>query len=319
MIEIVGGGGQTTVQDLGREGYRAAGVPAGGAMDRFALAAANLLLGNPPGAAALEALLGGLAVKFHVPATIAITGADLGAELDGAAVERWRAVEVPGGGRLAFVGRRGGARAYLAVAGGIDVAPLLGSRGTYLPGMWGGYEGRPLRPGDLLPLGPQSGQREQDRVWLTPEDRPPYSPFPRLRCVVGPHAEYFAPGVLETFLGATYTLTPAVDRMGYRLDGPALQTLAGGTLASAGTLPGAVQVPPHGQPILLMADAQVTGGYPIIATVISADLPLAAQLLPGDRVRFSAVSLERAVAAAETRMRQLQAIGSGVEVYGAPV
>ncbi|MDQ5851762.1 MAG: biotin-dependent carboxyltransferase family protein [Chloroflexota bacterium] len=318
-IEILAGGIQTTVQDLGRTGYRAAGVPLSGAMDRLALAAANLLVGNDRGAACLETLLGGLALRFLRPCVISVTGGDLQPEVDGAPLGAWAAARVEQGAVLAFAGRRGGARAYLAVAGGLLVPRVLHSASTYLPGGWGGYHGRALHAGDLLETGANGrGKSNVDR-WLPPEHRPGYSSFPTLQCVAGPHQALFPPETLATFFGRSYTLSPASDRMGYRLAGPTLHAAASANLASAGVLPGTVQVPPHGQPILLMADAQSTGGYPIIATVIGADLPLAAQLLPGDRVRFRAVSVSEAVAAARRQHAVLVAIGDEAFFFLFPV
>jgi biotin-dependent carboxylase-like uncharacterized protein len=319
MIEVLAGGVQTTVQDLGRTAYRASGVPVAGAMDPFALAAANLLAGNAEGDAALEALLGGLILRFAEAAAIGITGADLQAELDGELLPLWTTVTVPAGSTLGFIQRRGGARAYLAVAGGIIVRPALGSRSTYLAGGWGGYQGRPLRAGDALPVETTADRPERIDRWLPAEYRPAYSSFPTLRCVLGPHQRYLAPTARETFFGATYRLGAASDRMGYRLEGPLLGLVGGAALPSAGVLPGVIQTPPNGQPILLMADAQTTGGYPIIATVIGADLPLAAQLAPGDRLRFAEVGVEAAIAAARAQWNDLRTIEQEHAVVGAPI
>src|SRR5919202_5811304 len=303
-VEVLVGGVQCSVQDLGRPGFRASGVPAGGAMDRFALAAGNLLAGNAAETAGLEILLGGLAVKFHAAETICVTGADLGARLDGDDVGLWAPFAAQAGQVLHFTGRRSGSRAYLSVVGGIDVGPVLRSCSTYLPGGWGGFQGRPLEAGDKLAVG-DARAPSSVRRWLPPENRPAYSGFPTLRSVAGPHTEHFSVDALETFFAGVYRLEPASDRMGYRLAGPALRDDRREALASCGVLPGAVKVPASGGPILLMADAQTTGGYPIVAVVIGADLPLAAQLIPGDRLRFAPVTVEAAQRAARARRADL--------------
>jgi antagonist of KipI len=287
-------------------------------MDRFALAAANLLVGNTVEAAGLEILLGGPVLRFHAAVTICVTGADLGARLDGDDVGMWAPFVAQAGQMLHFTGRRSGIRAYLSVAGGIDVAPVLRSRSTYLPGGWGGFRGRALEAGDKLPVGAGS-HSPAPRRWLPPENRPAYSGFPTLRSVAGPHIEHFPADTLEAFFAGVYRLEPASDRMGYRLAGPALRHDRRETLASSGVLPGAVQVPASGDPILLMADAQTTGGYPIIAVVIGADLPLAAQLIPGDRLRFAPVTVEAAQRAARARQADLAALLEDEDVACAPV
>jgi biotin-dependent carboxylase-like uncharacterized protein len=314
ICEILHGGAQTTVQDEGRAGYGAVGVPRAGAMDRFACWSANLALGNAPDAAVLETLLGGLRLRFLAPATIAIAGADLGAVLDGVELANWTAHEVGAGAELHFRGRIWGARAYLAVAGGWAVAPVLGSRSTYLPGGWGGLEGRALRAGDVLHRASASPARAP--VLLRPEDLPAYSTFPTIRCVAGPHDHAFDDAARGAFWGGVYRLSPACDRMGYRLEGPTIPA-SEPALPSAGVVPGCVQIPPDGLPILLMADAQTTGGYPVIATVIGPDLALAAQLLPGDKLRFQPVTLAAANAIARARHAALDAPGD--EIEGAPI
>jgi len=264
-------------------------------------------------------LLGGLALRFLEPCVISVTGGDLQPKVDGAPLGAWAAARVEQGAVLALAGRRGGARAYLAVVGGLLVPRVLHSASTYLPGGWGGYHGRALHANDLLETGANGHGRSNVDRWLPPDHRPGYSSFPTLRCVAGPHEALFSREMLATFFGRSYTLSPASDRMGYRLAGPSLQAASSANLASAGVLPGAVQVPPHGQPILLMADAQSTGGYPIIATVIGADLPLAAQLLPGDQVSFRPVAVVAAVAAARTQEQDLAAMVDAEDVTGAPV
>ncbi len=290
ICEVLAAGMQTTVQDVGRIGYASVGVPRAGAMDQFALAAANLSVGNPPTAAALEILLHGLHLHFHESCQFAIAGADLQATLNGIAVLNWMAHTATAGAELRFTMQQSGARAYLAVAGGFAVSSLLHSASTYLPGGWGGLDGRALHTGDVLEAHAMS---QSDGIELRPEHRPPYSTFPTVRCVFGPHSYAFDEAARSAFLDATYRLSPACDRMGLRMEGTAIEATER-ALPSAGVIAGCIQIPPDGQPIVLMADAQTTGGYPIIATVISADLPLLAQLLPGDRVRFQPITSARA-------------------------
>lgn len=300
MLDVLASGLLLTVQDLGRAAARRYGVPAGGAMDRFALIAANRLVGNPPGAAALEITGGGAEVVLDAPALIAVTGADLGARRNDRPLPLWMAVQTGRGERIRFAGPSGawGARAYLAVAGGIAVPAVLGSRATDLAGGFGGLAGRALRPGDRLPLGPPPPLAELrlGRYW-PPALRPPYGPTPTLRLLPGPHISGFGPEALEALTTQNWRVGATSNRMGYRLEGPPLAALRPFDLPSLGVVPGVIQAPPDGAPILLMADAQTTGGYPVIGTVIGPDLPLAAQLLPGDTLRLALTTLEEALAA----------------------
>ena len=299
MLDVLASGPLLTVQDLGRAFARRYGVSTGGAMDRFALVAANRLAGNPPDAGALEVTAGGAELAFAASLLIAVTGADLGAYCNDRPLPLWTAVRVGRGERLKFVGRSGswGARAYLAVAGGIAVPSVLGSRATDLAGAFGGLEGRALRPGDRLVTGPAlPADLGPGRYW-PPALRPPYGPAPTLRLVPGPHSSGFAPEALARLTTHTWRVGPTSNRMGYRLEGPPLMALRPFDLPSFGVVPGTLQVPPDGVPILLMADAQTTGGYPVIGTVIGPDLPLAAQLLPGDALRLAFVTLDEALAA----------------------
>jgi biotin-dependent carboxylase-like uncharacterized protein len=297
-LRVLAGGLLATVEDLGRPAARRYGVPGGGAMDAFAIEAANRLAGNPPGAAALEIAGGGAVFEALAPLLLALAGADLGARLGGRPLAPWTAALVRPGAHIQFQGRPGdwGARAYLALAGGIATPQVLGSRGTCLAGGFGGFAGRPLRPGDVL----EAGASREDvaalagRRWPA-ERRPAYRAEPVLRVTRGPHAGRFAADSLAALVGEPFRVSPTSNRMGYRLEGPLLHTQAAVDLPSLGVLPGAIQVPPDGGAILLMADAQTTGGYPIAGVVIGADLPLAAQLLPGDRLRFAVVEMEEAV------------------------
>lgn len=273
----------TTVQDLGRPGHRAAGVPLGGAMDRCALRLANLLVGNPENAAALEFTLIGPELEFSADGLIAVVGGNF------AAVPPLQPVRVAAGERLKLGAARSGCRGYLAVAGGFSVDPVLGSRGTYLRAGIGGYQGRALRDGDVVAA--EDCARSVVGRWQIDERiLPPYTAAPTVRVVRGAQAAEFG----EEWLTAEFKLSPRSDRMGARLEGPKLVRRVEGDLVSSAVAPGTVQVPPDGQPIVLMADAQTIGGYPQLAHVIAVDLPLVAQLRPGDTLRFAEVSLDEA-------------------------
>lgn len=298
VLRVLNGGPLTTVQDRGRRGWRRLGVPRSGAMDCFALQVANRLVGNAPDAAALEITAGGMTCEVVAPTALAITGADLDATLDGHALPLWTSVFARPGAVVSLGGRRGawGARAYLAVDGGIAAPMLLGSRSTYLPGGWGGHDGRPLRVGDVILRYPRPDPVTQaGHVWPR-ESLPAYGPEPTLRVLPGPHVDLLAADALQSAVSHVWTISANANRQGYRLSGPPIATTAV-NLPSLGVLPGVIQVPPDGAPILLMADAQTTGGYPILGAVIEPDLPLAAQLLPGDALRFRFVTLPEARAA----------------------
>jgi len=290
-----------TIQDLGRPGRRAAGVPPGGAMDRFALAASNLLVGNPEGAAALECALSGPSLTALAGCLVAVTGADFQATLNGRPMPTWESVFVAPGDRLGFAGRSWGARVYLAVAGGLTGDRWLGSVATYLLAGRGGVHGRPLKSGDVLaaagsPPRPLIAGRE-----LPVPLRPPYRDRPELLTIAGPYVSRLPPKHRRALFEEDWTVSRDADRMGYRLEGPTL-AIDGPDLVSFGLAMGCVQLPSSGKPILLMADGQTAGGYPVVATVARCDLPLAAQLMPGERLRFQETTVE--AAQEEWRRRQ---------------
>ena len=304
------------MQDRGRYGFQRYGVPASGALDSFALRAANLLAGNDDGEAGLEMTVLGPRVRFGADTWFAIAGADLAPMLDGQPVPNWRRVRASAGSVLSFQGARDGMRAYLAVAGGIDVPRLMGSRSTYLKGEFGGLGGRPLRAGDTLEtLGGPNGN-EFDEVEL-PESFtiPAYGHDHRIRVVLGPQSGAFTEAGVEMLLGSEYKVSVQSDRMGYRLDGPAIEHVAGPDIVSDGTSLGAVQVPGNGLPIVLLADRGTTGGYAKIATVVSVDIGRIAQAMPGDAIRFEEVSVAEAhaiLAEQEAALRDLaEAAGVG--------
>ncbi|HSR12356.1 MAG TPA: biotin-dependent carboxyltransferase family protein, partial [Thermodesulfobacteriota bacterium] len=283
----------TTIQDRGRWGYQNDGVGIAGALDPFAFAAANLLVGNPEGAAGLEITLFGLAVKFRRENFFSVTGADLSPRLDDRPVALWTCHRAPAGSVLTFPAIKNGVRAYLAVSGGIDVPPVMGSRSTYLLGKFGGLEGRPLKAGDVLSAGASSGAPGAAGNFFPEDLRPPYRKNPTLRTIRGPFEEFFLEEGIAAFYSTPYQVTPQSDRMGFRLSGEPIRRKPE-ELITCGLASGTIQVPPNGQPILLLADRQTIGGYPIIATLIHADIPLVAQCAPGDRVRFQPVAVDEA-------------------------
>lgn len=314
MISVVKPGLLSTIQDEGRPGWLAFGMPLAGAMDRDAYALANLLAGNPPGAAAIEMTLLGGSFRFDAPAYVGIAGADMEATLDGARVVPGSAFPVPRGGVLAFSSAASGCRSYLAVRGGIDVPPFLGSRSTYARGAVGGQQGRPLAAGDHLPVGAAPPAPPARR--LSVGHLPRYGREVTLRVLLGPQDDRFAPEGLAAFLGSPYTVTNRNDRMGYQLDGPAIRHRHGADIVSDALLPGAVQVPGSGMPIVVMADAQTVGGYAKIAAVIGADLSALAQARRGDTVRFRSVGLVEAVRALRRARARLEAFGAELEAGG---
>ena len=309
MITVLKPGLLTTIQDGGRTGFRASGMPLAGALDGDAYAAANLLAGNAAGVAAIELTLLGGAFRFDVDAFVGLAGADLQAKLDDAPIVPWACLPIKAGSTLAFGGARSGVRAYLAVRGGIDVPEVLGSRATYTRARVGGLNGRTLSKGDVLPVGATglagTGPRE-----LPASLRPSYGHEVRLRVLLGPQDDRFVPESIEAFLLGTFTVSNRNDRMGYLLEGPPLRHARGADIVSDGVVPGSVQVPGSGSPIVMMGDCATVGGYPKIATVISADLPRLAQARAGDRVRFEGCTYTAALAALRERAAWLEAVGA---------
>jgi antagonist of KipI len=298
-LRVIAPGMLTTVQDLGRWGWQDRGVPVAGPMDPFAHRLANVLAGNPSDAATLEITVVGPTLEFPDERRAAVAGADLEVSIDGRSVVPNSAFSVREGSTLRCGARRRGARAYLAVSGGIDVPPVLGSRATHLPSAMGGIDGRPLRAGDVLPLGKRGRESFHFRTWNEK------TPDPFLRVLPGPQADRFAPDALDVLQAAPYVVDIESNRMAFRLTGAPLRHARAAEMLSDATPVGALQIPPSGRPMLLMADRQTTGGYPIIATVISADLHLAAQLAPGDSISFVVTPLKEAIAALIAREQTL--------------
>jgi KipI family sensor histidine kinase inhibitor len=285
-LEVLAPGLLTTVQDLGRPGYGSIGVAPGGAADRGALVRGNRLLGNPDGAAALECTINGPRVRLLRPGRIVIAGADLGARLNGLFLPVGAVRVVKPGDELAFDGRRRpGARAYLCLAGGIDVPVRLGSRATDLVGGFGGYQGRPLRRGDRLAVGRDA---EAGAVHEPDPASPVRGP---IRIVRGPQADRFDVYAWNTLLDREFTVSPQSNRQGLRLEGPALAPVGGADIISQGVITGAIQITGEGQPIVMLPARATTGGYPQVATVVAADLDRLGQLAPGARVRFTEIIL----------------------------
>ena len=288
----------TTVQDGGRWGHQAEGVPVSGALDVPSARRANAAVGNDRNAAVLETTLLGPELRVDADVTFAVTGADLNATLDARPLPLNTAVQGRAGSTLTFGQRRAGGRAYVAFSGGINVPLVLGSRATHTRSGMGGLDGRPLRAGDRLAVGSVPHDARVEQLDLPVAPLPTAGQATTLRVLPGPQREWFDEAALDTLRQTTFTVDPQSDRMGLRLSSTtAIPRGALGEMISDATFPGALQVPPSGQPILLMADRPTTGGYPQIAVVISADLSLAGQLVPGDRVRFEMCSMQAARAA----------------------
>ncbi|WP_333753548.1 biotin-dependent carboxyltransferase family protein [Streptomyces sp. IBSBF 2394] len=281
-LAVVRAGALTTVQDRGRPGHAHLGVPRSGALDAPAAALVNRLVGNPPGAAVLETTLTGCALRPRCAVTVAVGGAPCPVTVDGRPVPWAAPVRVPAGAVLDVGAADLGVRSYVAVSGGVLVEPVLGSRSTDL---LSGLGPPPLADGTVLPLGRPGGRHA--RVDVAPQPAPPAELI--LRVTAGPRADWFTPEAVRAFTSRAYRVSSASNRIGLRVDGPALERARPGELPSEGTVLGAVQVPPDGMPVVFLADHPTTGGYPVIGVVRTPDLPAAAQALPGTPVRFTAV------------------------------
>lgn len=294
-IRIIEPGTLATVQDRGRFGFRDRGVPVSGAMDRQALRLGNLLAGNGFDAACIEITMGGFAVEFKGGAHFALTGAETAAKLNGRPLASWRRHFAQKGDIIETGPPVSGLRTYLAVEGGIDVSPVMGSRSTFLRGGLGGLEGRALRKGDVLFLGAPAREETSVPILELPAELvPAYSTNVVLRVLPGPQIDRISHRGINTFFSSEYVVSSRSDRMGSLLTGPAVDLKCGGDIISDGAFPGAVQVPGNGQPVILGSDCQTTGGYVKAATVIEVDMSFAGQLGPGATVRFVAVSLDDA-------------------------
>jgi 5-oxoprolinase (ATP-hydrolysing) subunit C len=300
MIRVLKGGALCTIQDLGRHGFRSFGVGQGGALDSLALRIANFLVGNPPNSAGLEITLGPVELRFERPCWISLTGADFGSTLDGDLLyPGWR-VPVRLNQILRFSHARTGMRAYLAIDGGIMVSSILGSRGTDLNNGFGGLQGRGIRLGDELVLGKPNSLDGRKGIQL-----PRWSS--QIRVICGPEYDEFTEASRTRFWIHKWKITPQSNRMGYRTQGEELLELQKPReLLSHGVIPGVIQVPPNGQPIVLLADAQTTGGYPRIGVVIEADLWKLAQIQVGKTLQFKSCTQEEARLAREEQVTYLK-------------
>ncbi|MBT9154259.1 MAG: KipI antagonist [Firmicutes bacterium] len=294
---VLAGGLLTTVQDCGRQGLQAFGVPVSGAMDTYSLQWANKLVGNDRSLAALEMTIQGPLLRANARMLVALTGGKFAVTVNGSPAPQWEAIWLAPGDEMACGAAVRGARAYLAVAGGFGVPPVMGSRSTFLRGQIGGFAGRALRAGDSLPVG-----ECEDRALLagsfTPRSllAPEPSAVNTVRVMLGPQDNLFTrEAVLELEQGE-YAVSAESDRMAYRLQGRPLLRQTKADIVSDGVAPGSIQVPLSGQPIVMLADRQTIGGYPKIATVIGADLPLLGQLRPGDKLKFMVVTYSHALA-----------------------
>jgi antagonist of KipI len=313
-IKVLQPGPLTTIQDLGRTGFQKFGVIVSGAVDPFALRVANLLTGNDETEAGLEMTLSGATLLFEEEALIAICGGNFQPLIQGIPVGMWKPILVKKGSELSFASTRtgtadtAGARVYVAVSGGFDLPETMGSKSTYLRAKMGGFQGRSLKKGDRLPLSKKSEistfeKRETKKnnryfsevSWfVSPSILPKYSSHPTVRVIPGKEFSSFNEVSIRDFFNHPYKVTPHSDRMGYRLEGPPLVLKEKQEMLSEPTTFGTIQVPSNGQPIVLLADRQTTGGYPCIGYVISADLPLVAQTKPGDTLTFCETTVEAA-------------------------
>lgn len=284
----------TTVQDMGRFGYQQYGVPVSGAMDRYALQVANILVGNNRREAALEITLPGFEAHLTKDCLIAIAGADLGALLADRELTPWQAVTMKKGELLRFTTINNGTRVYLAVSGGFDIPEVMGSKSTYVRGKLGGLDGRQLQKGDELEIKVTPSSPRISSLKVPPEYRQEYSNEETVRCIPGPQDDFFMPEEIENFFCSQYTVTQQSDRMGYRLDGLAIKHKQDYNIITEGLALGAIQVIGEGKPIVMMADHHSAGGYTKIAHVINVDMHLLAQMKPGDKVSFEKIEVEEA-------------------------
>ena len=301
MIEIITPGLLTTVQDFGRVGVMKNGFTQNGAMDRYSMTVANRLCGNCDSAPVLEMTVLGVTARFTQDTVVCVSGADFGAKINDKPIKRNKAYKINKGDILSMGAAKSGMRAYLAVAGGIVGEYVFGSASTNLKFAFGGHFGKKLQSGDVLSIGTGAFPLGEIDKWEIPESE--YSKDAQLRVVLGPQNEMFTDEDIRLFLSQEYEVTAQSDRMGIRLSGEPLKSKNGMDIISDGIVFGSVQVPNSGEPIILMADHQTTGGYAKIATVISVDLPRASQLSAGNTVRFKSITVEEAEQEAKKQKR----------------
>ena len=306
-LEVINPGIHTTLQDLGRPGYMKYGIPASGVADRFSAQVANLLVGNKPEATVLETTLFRLELLALENLAMAVTGGDLSPTVNKDPFPMWQAVAIKKGDRISFRGRKRGFRAFLAVRGGFSGPQYLGSRSVFSRGLMGNS----LRPGETLETENSAGFPSFDSP-LPLNLIPDFSPRPTLRVILGPQQDRFSPKGLGTFLTSEYTVSPQSDRMGYRLEGPRIEHVQGADIISEAIARGAIQVPGDGLPIIMLWDAQVSGGYTKIANVITVDHDLLAQAMPGETLRFEAVTLGEAQAALRRQKIRMEEVKKAI-------
>lgn len=291
VFRVISPGLFTTIQDLGRFGFEHQGVPTSGAMDEFAFRISNILLGNPENTPALEITMLGPQLEALNDTCISVTGAEIPVYLNGNLVHGWAVIPVRKGDMISFGQLKSGCRAYLAVKGGFEGDFKMGSYSTYTRGNIGGYMGRRLLKDDILKA--KETNTKCKFVKVRDEYIPKYPSSLEIRVILGPQDDYFEKEKIDKFLNSEYTISKDSDRMGFRLEGPEIKAKKHDIITD-GLIPGAIQIPANGKPIVMHKDAQTTGGYAKIATCISADLSLLSQLKPGDRVKFKAVTIEEA-------------------------
>ena len=319
-LEILAPGLATTVQDLGRFGYYRFGIPQGGSMDQYSAALANRVVGNTPGDAVLECTYMGPTIRTDAPAVIGVTGSPIEVKVNGVPVAQYARIELNAGDELSFGVLQGGSKFFIAVAGGIDVPEVLGSRSTYPIGKIGGFEGRGLQAGDMLSIGASAAGGLPTIAEIPNDLRPEFSREMSVRVMIGLYDHKLTDEGLKNLTEASWTLTPVADRMGLRFDGPGApwkeqeQPFGAGqdpsNITDAGYAVGSIQIPGGTQPIVLHCDAVSGGGYAQAATVISADMDLFGRMSPGTQVRFVPVSMEEAIAARADRKALLDRVWS---------
>ena len=311
--EVILPGVLTTIQDRGRYGYQQYGVSVSGAMDKFAMRLANLLAGNDDGEAALEITIVGPKLRALRACRIAITGADLSPQINGHPLAMWQPAEMREADVLSFGAARSGCRAYLAVSGGIEAPLTMGSRSTHILSKLGGINGRALVKGDRLSIRTAGGSRHRPNpdFCLRREQIPSYGSEWQVRVIPGPQSDYFTRQGIATFYNEEYLISPQADRMGYRLRGPKIEHKAAADILTDATPCGSVQVPGDGNPIILLADGQTTGGYSKIGVIISPDQDRLGQARPGDKIRFrriGVVEAQRIMQEEEERIQEIKRV-----------
>ncbi|WP_425060020.1 5-oxoprolinase subunit C [Sporomusa carbonis] len=296
MITVIHQGHFTTIQDEGRWGYQAYGMPSAGAMDRYSCRVANLLVGNKINAAVIEMTMFGASFKFDEEQLVAVCGADMQGRLNDAPISNWSSFLVPKRGEIKFASATTGYRTYLAVRGGVDVPVVLESRSTYTRARVGGYEGRALQQGDVLYVG-QDGAFQVHTQNLESQYIPQYGEQINLRVLLGPQDNMFTPEAISTFFESVYTITDQSDRIGYRLKGPRIMHTGKADIVSDAVCLGAIQIPANGMPVIMTADHPTTDGFAKLGSVIRADLSILAQARPGGTIRFRCIGEQEAIEA----------------------